>query len=85
LSLLLELEHYVRGGLSPAEALRTATAVPAQAMGLGAELGTIEAGKLADLVVVDGNPLVNISDIRKTRTVIKDGTVYQVEGLLRRE
>jgi Tol biopolymer transport system component/imidazolonepropionase-like amidohydrolase len=85
LSLLLELEHYVRGGLTPAEALRTATAVPAQAMGLGAELGTIEPGKLADLVVVDGNPLVNISDIRKTRTVIKDGSVYQLESLLKRE
>jgi imidazolonepropionase-like amidohydrolase len=54
LSLLMEIEHYVRGGLSPAEALRTATAVPADAMGLGADLGTIERGKLADLVIVDG-------------------------------
>jgi imidazolonepropionase-like amidohydrolase len=44
LSLLLEIEHYVRGGPTPAEALRTATAVPAEAMGLGAELGTIEPG-----------------------------------------
>ena len=43
LTLLMELEHYVRGGLSPAEAIRTATAVPAEAMGLGADLGTIEA------------------------------------------
>jgi imidazolonepropionase-like amidohydrolase len=82
LSLLLEIEHYVRGGLTPAEALRTATAVPAEAMGLGAELGTIEPGKLADLVVVDGNPLANIADLRKTRTVIKDGVVYQQETLL---
>ena len=57
LSLLLEIEHYVRGGLTPAEAIRTATAVPAEAMGLGADLGTIEAGKLADLTIVDGNPL----------------------------
>ena len=53
-------------------------------MGLGSELGTIEPGKLADLVVVDGNPLVNISDIRKTRTVVKDGVVYQLEALLKR-
>jgi Tol biopolymer transport system component/imidazolonepropionase-like amidohydrolase len=85
LSLLLELEHYVRGGLSPAEAIRAATAVPAEAMGYGAQLGTIEAGKLADLVVVEGNPLANISDIRRTRLTIKDGVVYEVDALLRRD
>jgi Tol biopolymer transport system component/imidazolonepropionase-like amidohydrolase len=84
LTLLLELEHYVRGGLSPAEAIRTATAVPAEAMGLAAQLGTIEAGKLADLVVVEGNPLANISDIRRTRITIKDGVVYELDTLLRR-
>jgi Tol biopolymer transport system component/imidazolonepropionase-like amidohydrolase len=82
MSLLLELEHYVRGGLSPAEAIRTATAVPAEAMGLGADLGTIEPGRLADLVVVDGNPLTNITDLRKARTVIKDGVVYEVGRLV---
>ena len=63
----MELEHFVRGGLSPAEAIRTATAVSAEAMGLGADLGTIEPGKLADLVIVDGNPLNGITDLRKTR------------------
>jgi Tol biopolymer transport system component/imidazolonepropionase-like amidohydrolase len=82
-SLLAELEHYVRGGLSPAQAIRTATAVPAEAMGMSAELGTLEAGKLADLVIVDGNPLANITDLRKTRHTIKDGVVYDVESLLR--
>ena len=82
LSLLLELEHYVRGGLSPAEAIRTATAVPAEAMGLGADLGTIEAGKLADLIVVDGNPLTNITDLRRTRRVVKDGVVHEIAALL---
>ncbi len=81
-ALLAELEHYVRGGLSPAEAIRTATAVPAEAMGLGRELGTIEVGKLADLVVVDGNPLDNITDIRNTRYTIKDGVVYRADALL---
>jgi imidazolonepropionase-like amidohydrolase len=84
LSLLLELEHFVRGGLSPAEAIRTATAVPADAMGLGADLGTIEPGKLADLIVVDGNPLANIADLQRTRRVIKDGVVYELEALLAR-
>jgi Tol biopolymer transport system component/imidazolonepropionase-like amidohydrolase len=82
LTLLMELEHYVRGGLTPAEAIRTATAVPAEAMGMGADLGTIEAGKLADLVVVDGDPLTNITDIRRTRSVVKDGVLYEMEALL---
>jgi Tol biopolymer transport system component/imidazolonepropionase-like amidohydrolase len=82
-SLLAELEHYVRGGLSPAEAIRTATTVPAEAMGLGAELGTIEPAKLADLVIVDGDPLTNITDLRRTRYTIKDGVVYSIEDLLR--
>ena len=81
-ALLSELEHYVRGGLTPAEAIRTATAVPAEAMGLGADLGTIEPGKLADLVIVDGNPLVSITDLRRTRTVVLGGTVHTVDALL---
>ena len=82
-ALLSELEHYVRGGLSPAEAIRTATAVPAEAFGLGADLGTIEAGKLADLVIVDGDPLTTITDLRRTRRVMKDGVVYDVATLLK--
>ena len=82
-ALLSELEHYVRGGLSPAEAIRTATAVPAEAFGLGADLGTIEAGKLADLVIVDGDPLTAITDLRRTRRVVKGGVVYDVATLLK--
>jgi imidazolonepropionase-like amidohydrolase len=82
-TLLMELEHLVRGGLSPAEAIRTATAVPAEAMGAGADLGTIQAGKLADLLIVDGNPIARITDIRRMRTVLKGGTVYERDGLLR--
>jgi imidazolonepropionase-like amidohydrolase len=81
-ALLSELEHYVRGGLTPAEAIRTATAVPAEAFGLGAQLGTIEAGKLADLLIVDGNPLERITDLRRMRRVVKDGVVYDLETLL---
>jgi Tol biopolymer transport system component/imidazolonepropionase-like amidohydrolase len=84
LTLLMELEHYVRGGLTTAQALRTATSVPAEAMGMGADLGSIEAGKLADLLIVDGDPLKSITDIRKTRRVIKDGVVYDLETLLTR-
>jgi imidazolonepropionase-like amidohydrolase len=84
LSLLLEIEHYVRGGLSPADAIRSATAVPAEAMGLAADLGTIEPGKLADLAIVDGNPVESIADLRRTRTVIRDGVRYDVDSLLQR-
>jgi Tol biopolymer transport system component/imidazolonepropionase-like amidohydrolase len=82
MALLMEMEHYARGGMPPAEVIRSATAVAAEAMGLGADLGTIEAGKLADLVIVDGDPLTAITDLRKTRTVIKDGEVFEVSALL---
>lgn len=81
-ALLSELEHYVRGGLSPADAIRTATAVPAEAFGLGRDLGTIEAGKLADLVVVDGDPLARITDLRRTRLTVRGGVVHPVDRLL---
>ncbi len=83
LALLMELEHYARGGMPLAEVIRSATAVPAAAMGLGADLGTIEPGKLADLVIVDGDPLTAITDLRKTRRVVKDGVLYDVDALLR--
>ena len=71
------------GGLTPADAIRTATIVPAEAMGAAADLGSVERGKLADLTIVDGNPLANIADIRKTRRVIKDGVLYDVDALVR--
>ena len=83
LALLMELEHYARGGMPLADVIRSATAVPAEAMGVGADLGTIEPGKLADLTIVDGDPLTNITDLRKTRRVVKDGVVYDVDTLLR--
>lgn len=83
LSLLKELENYASGGLTPFEVLRTATSVSAEAMGISADLGTVEPGKLADLDIVDGNPLSDIRDLRRVRRVIKDGNVYDLEVLLR--
>ena len=83
MALLMELEHFARGGMPLAEVIRSATAVPAEAMGLGADLGTIEPGKLADLVIVDGDPLTAITDLRKTRRVIKDGSSTTVSALLK--
>ena len=84
LSLLMELENYASGGLSPFEVLRTATTVSAEAMGVGADLGSIEAGKLADLVIIDGNPLSDIKLLRRVKHVMKGGVVYETEALLKR-
>ena len=71
-----ELELYAKAGIPNADVLRIATLVPAQILKREHDLGTIEAGKLADFILVDGNPLQNISDIRKVSRVVKDGKVY---------
>ena len=56
----------------------------ADAMGEGADLGSIEPGKLADFALIDGNPLANIKDLRRVTRVVKDGQVFEVDALLRR-
>jgi imidazolonepropionase-like amidohydrolase len=85
MTLLAEIEILVRyGGLTPADALRAATSVPAEAMGYGAELGRVAEGMLADLVVLGGDPLSDIGAVRDTRIVIANGRVYEMEELLRR-
>ena len=71
-----ELELYVKAGMTPLEAIQSATIVPARAMNLAGESGTVEPGKRADLVLIQGNPLENISDIRKVIRVVRDGRVY---------
>src|SRR6266481_6346199 len=71
-----ELELYVKAGMTPLEAIQTATIVPARVMNLANESGTIEPGKRADLILVDGNPLENISDIRKVIKVVSNGRMY---------
>jgi len=82
LSLLMEMEDYAEAGLRPVDVLRSATTVPAQAMGLGADLGTIEPGKLADVTFVDGDPLTRIRDLRNVTRVMKDGRMYGRAELL---
>ena len=84
LALLMELENYASGGLTPVEVLRTATTVSADALGAGADLGSIEPGKVADLTIIDGNPLANIKDLRRVKRVIKDGQLFDVDKLLNR-
>jgi Tol biopolymer transport system component/imidazolonepropionase-like amidohydrolase len=83
LSLLMEMENYASGGLTPLEVLRTATSVSADAMGVGGDIGRIAPGTLADLVVIDGNPLASIADLKKVKRVMKGGIVYDMDALLR--
>ena len=74
-SALLELGLWGKCGATPWQALTAATKNAAEMCGVGPELGTVEPGKLADLIVVDGNPLDNIENIRNLDLVIKEGRV----------
>jgi imidazolonepropionase-like amidohydrolase len=76
-----ELELYVDAGMTPMQAIQSATIVSARVMRLDKDSGSIEPGKRADLVLVDGNPLTNISDIRKTVSVVTDGRMYDCKRL----
>ena len=72
----LELEHLVAAGMTPMQALRAATSQAAECLGLEQEIGTIEKGKWADLVLVDGDPLRDVrvlQDARRIRQVLKGG------------
>jgi hypothetical protein len=71
-----ELELYVQAGIAPAEVLRMATWTPALVMGVNRDRGVIVPGKLADMILVDGDPTKNIRDINKITTVIKGGKVF---------
>ncbi len=76
-----ELESYVLAGMTPYQALKTATVNSAQALNLDA--GSIEPGKLADIVIVDGNPLENIANAHKVKEVIANGRFYTLEDLVK--
>jgi imidazolonepropionase-like amidohydrolase len=77
-----ELHTLVQIGIPPAEALKIATINGARAMGVSDKLGTIEAGKLADLFVIRGNPLTDIKNTRNVELVMKSGFVYDPKALL---
>jgi imidazolonepropionase-like amidohydrolase len=70
-----EMEYLVQWGLSPMQAIQAATSTAAQALGKAKELGTLESGKLADLVVVDRDPLKDITAMKKVNLVIQGGKV----------
>ncbi|MGA8033930.1 MAG: amidohydrolase family protein, partial [Casimicrobiaceae bacterium] len=74
-----ELEIYVKLGMAPMHALQTATINAARAIKVDSQLGTLEAGKLADVVAVDGNPLENIACLKEKRNiqmVMKEGRIH---------
>ena len=75
------MEYFVDGGMTPLEALRTATIMAAEILGWETRFGSIEVGKQADIVAIDGNPLVDITNISKIDTVVKAGKVYRVSEL----
>lgn len=78
LELVRELELYVKGGLSPAEALATATIIPARNVKADKRTGSIAIGKEADLLLVDGDPEQRIGDLRHVDQVMSDG--YLMDG-----
>ncbi|MCE7993306.1 MAG: amidohydrolase family protein [Roseivirga sp.] len=77
-SLYLEIETYHKlGGLTPLEAIKTATIIPARAMGLDSETGTLEVGKEADIAILEKNPLLNIEYLRTVSAVVTNGNYYK--------
>jgi imidazolonepropionase-like amidohydrolase len=77
-----ELHVLVLAGIPPAAALKIGTINGARAMNVASKLGTIEPGKLADLFIVQGNPLVDIKATRNVRLVMKGGTLYDAAELI---
>jgi imidazolonepropionase-like amidohydrolase len=75
-----EFEYYVEYGMTPMQAIRSGTVVPAELLGWSDKVGTIEAGKWADLVAVVGDPLKDITELQRVKFVMKGGSVYKNEG-----
>ncbi|MGI8783922.1 MAG: amidohydrolase family protein, partial [Acidobacteriota bacterium] len=76
-----ELEHFVEAGLTPIEVLRIATQQAAEAVGARDDLGTLEPGKLADIVLLDKNPLEDIKNTQTIWRVLKGGWLFDPEKL----
>jgi cytosine/adenosine deaminase-related metal-dependent hydrolase len=68
---------FALGGMSPLEALRTATVAPAHYLGMERDLGTLDVGKLADLVVIDGDVLADIRQSDRISLVMQNGRLYE--------
>jgi len=81
LTLVHELELYAAAGLRPADVLYIATLGAAKVVGADARLGSIEAGKVADLLLVEGDPSRDLGDLRKGLLVMKDGVIFAPDAL----
>jgi Tol biopolymer transport system component/imidazolonepropionase-like amidohydrolase len=78
-----EMWAFVQGGMRPMQALRVATRWPAETLGLDQDLGSLEAGKLADFVVLEKNPLEKVENTDSVALVVKNGAAYRPEDLRR--
>ncbi len=85
MALIRELAFYVDAGVPNAAVLRTATLDSARHLGLDQQYGRIAPNQKAHLLIVDGNPLENIDDLHRVRTVIKDHNIYDAAEILRRQ
>jgi len=74
-----EFGYYVDYGMTPMQAIRSGTSVAADLLGWSDKLGTVEAGKWADLVAVSGDPLKDITELERVKFVMKGGTIYKNE------
>jgi len=72
-----EFEYYVSYGMTPQQAIRTATTTAAELLGWSDKMGSIEAGKWADLVAVEGDPLKDITELQRVKFVMKSGAVFK--------
>ncbi|HEY3933559.1 MAG TPA: amidohydrolase family protein [Gemmatimonadales bacterium] len=81
ISLHLELQRFVAAGLTPLQALRTATINPARFLGRTGDFGSVQAGRIADLVLLTGNPLTNIENTRTVAGVVADGRYWSQASL----
>jgi imidazolonepropionase-like amidohydrolase len=82
-SVFREMRLMAQAGLSPLEVLRAATVGGAMAMGMEKELGTIDAGKLADLVILDADPRADVANLERIDRVMKDGRLFVPSELVR--
>jgi imidazolonepropionase-like amidohydrolase len=74
------MDLMVRAGIPPMEVIGMATRLPAEDMGLARDIGTLAPGKLADVIIVDGNPLVSMRDLDHVTYVFKEGVQYKGPG-----